>query len=78
MLPAPAVILATMQVSDHSDRPACSADAITETSPAHEGRCASANVSVNRAHPSGSFALSTSWNRPNLDVSSLNTPAAPI
>src|SRR6266508_4720038 len=51
-----------------SDRPACSASAITGTNPAYDTRLSSSNKGCARDQPSGNFTVSAFLDRVNQDV----------
>jgi hypothetical protein len=57
-----------------SDSPACSANAITGTSPMHDTKCSSSNSGVALDHPSGSFTSSAFSARLDQDLSTPDPP----
>jgi hypothetical protein len=61
------VVIATL-LEISSDRPACSASAITGTRPAHDTRFSSSNSGVVRDQPSGNFTVSAFLDQLNQDL----------
>jgi hypothetical protein len=57
-----------------SDRPACSASAITGTRPAHDTKCSSSKIGVARDQPCDSLTDSAFRNRVDQDFDTPDSP----